>query len=52
MKKSVVAYKNSCDVKLLRIIFDKVDEYIRKYDKSKYLTLFQSKIFGRIFGKT
>ena len=37
-----VACKPQYGAKLLRIIFDKVDEYIRKYDRTKYLTLFYS----------
>ena len=32
-----VAYKTPFVAKPLRIIFDKVDGYIRKYDKSKTL---------------
>lgn len=35
-------YKTSYAVKALRIIFDKIDGYIKKYDKNKYLALFHS----------
>ena len=30
------------DTKPLQIIFDKVDQYITKYDSNKYLALFHS----------
>ena len=48
-----VAYKPQCGAKPLRIIFDKVDEYVKKYNSTKYLTLFHSgekyeRVFGRI----
>ena len=48
-----VAYKTLYGTKLLRVIFDKVDEYIRKCDCMTYLALFHSnekykKIFDRI----
>ena len=37
------------DARSLHNIFDKVDEYIRKYDSTKYLALFHSNIkCGRI----
>ena len=35
----------------LRIIFDKVDWYIRKYDKTKYLALFYSEKYNGIFSR-
>ena len=35
-------YKPAYEIKLLHNIFDKVDGYIRKYDGTKYVTLFQS----------
>ena len=49
----VVAYKTPYGSKPLRIIFDNVDEYIRKYDSTKYVALFYSdekyeKVFDRI----
>ena len=34
---------------LVRIIFKKEDEYIRKYDKTRYLALLNSEKFNRIF---
>ena len=37
-----VAYKTLYGTKLLRVIFDKVDEYIRKCDCMTYLALFHS----------
>ena len=37
-----VAYKAQCGAKSLCIIFDKVDAYIGKYNRTKYLTLFHS----------
>ena len=37
-----VAYKTLYGAKPLRVIFDKVDGYIRKYDSTKYLGLFHS----------
>ena len=48
-----VAYKTPCGAKLLRIIFDKLDRYIRKYDSAKFLALLHSDgkdeiIFDRI----
>ena len=48
-----VAYKTSYGAKPSHIIFDIVDEYIRKYDETKYLALFHSdeqheRIFDRI----
>ena len=35
-------YKTSYGVKALHIIFDKIDGYIKKYNKNKYLALFHS----------
>ena len=48
-----VAYKTPCGAKPLHIIFDKVDEYVKKYSSTKYLALFHSdekyeRVFGRI----
>ena len=37
-----VAYKTLYGAKPLHIIFNKVDGYIRKHDKPKYLLLFHS----------
>ena len=39
----IVVYKTTCRPKPLRIIFDKVEKYIRKYDSTKYVALFHSK---------
>ena len=45
-----VAYRTPYDEKPLRIIFDKVDGYIRKYDSTKYLASFHSdKKYERMF---
>ena len=46
-------YKTSYGAKPLRIVFDKVVGYIRKYDKTRYLAIFHSnekheRIFDRI----
>ena len=46
-----IAYKTPYSVGSLPIIFDEVDEYLRKYDKTKYLALFHSEKFDRIFNK-
>ena len=48
-----VAYKTTYSAKLLHIIFDMVDGYVRKYDRTKYLALFHfdkqdEKIFDTI----
>ena len=48
-----VAYKTPYGTNPLGIVFDKVDGYIRKYDKSRYLALLYSnekneRIFDRI----
>ena len=37
-----VAYKAPCGAKSLCILFDKVDGYIRKNNRTKYLVLFYS----------
>ena len=37
---------------LLRIIFDKVDRYIRNYDRTKYLKVIHSnEKYGKIFDR-
>ena len=47
-----VAYKTRYGVKLLYIIFEKVDGYIRKFDGTKYLAFFHSnEKYKRIFAK-
>ena len=38
-----VAYKTPYGAKPLRIVFDKVDGYLRKYDKTKDVALFNLK---------
>ena len=38
-----VAYKTPYGAKPLRIVFDKVDGYLRKYDETKDLALFHLK---------
>ena len=45
------AYKTPYGATPLRIIFNKVDGYTKKYDKTKYLALFHSKRFERIFDR-
>ena len=37
-----VALKTSYGAKSLNIVFDKVDEYIKRYDETKYVALFHS----------
>ena len=37
-----IAYKTHYRGKPLHVIFDDVDGYILKYDKTRYLTLFRS----------
>ena len=45
-------HKKLYSAKLLRIIFDRVDGYIRKYDGTKYLVLFHFDVtYKRIFDK-
>ena len=47
-----VAYKTRYGVKLLYIIFEKADGYIRKFDGTKYLAFFHSnEKYKRIFAK-
>ena len=47
-----VAYKTSYGPKPLCISFDKVEKYIRKYDKTKYLRLFYcDEKYGTIFDR-
>ena len=47
-----VAYKTRYGVKLLYIIFEKADGYIRKFDGTKYLALFHSnEKYERIFAR-
>ena len=46
-----ISKKTSYGAKPLRIIFDKVDGFIREYVKTKYLTLFSSEKFESIFNR-
>ena len=46
-KSIYVAYKTPYGARPLRNVFDKVDGYIRKYDKTKYLTFVHSEKFGK-----
>ena len=46
-----VACKTPYAVRPLCIIFNKLVEYIRKFEKTKYLALFQSKKYERIFNR-
>ena len=43
-----VLYKTLIGAKPLRIIFDKVNGFIRGFDRMKYLVLFSDAIFDRI----
>ena len=42
-------YKTSCGVKPLLVIFDKVDGFIRKYERTKCLPLFRYEKYEGIF---
>ena len=44
-----VAYKTPYSAQPLHIIFDKAVGYIRTYDRTKYLSLFHSEKYERIF---
>ena len=44
-----VSYKTLYNVKPLRIIFNKVDEYIKKMTKLNKFVLFQSEKYERLF---
>ena len=41
--------KTLIGTKLLRILFDKVDEFIRDYNGTKYLVLFGLERYGAIY---
>ena len=47
----MLSYKTPCFSKPVRIIFDEVDGYIRKYDKNKHLALFHPETFKAIVSK-
>ena len=42
-------YKTSRGAKPLHVIFDKVDGFIRKYERTKYLPLFRYEKYEGIF---
>ena len=46
-----ISYKTLIDSKLLRIRFDKINEFIRTYDGTRYLTLFGSEKYDAIFNR-
>ena len=48
---SDISYKTLIDPKSLRIIFDKIDGFIRIYDGTRYLTLFGSEKNDAIYDR-
>ena len=44
-----ISYKNLIPAKLLCIIFDKIDGFIRAYDGTRYLVLFGSENYDFIY---
>ena len=46
-----ISYKTLIGPKPLRIRFDKIDEFIKIYDRTRLLTLFGSEIYGAIYDK-
>ena len=46
-----ISYKALIDSKFLRIKFNKIDEIIRIYDGTRYLTLFGTKICDTIYDR-
>ena len=46
-----ISYKTLIDSKLLRIRFDKINEFIRIYDGTRYLTLFGSEKYDAIYSR-
>ena len=46
-----ISYKNSIDPKPLCTIFDKIDGFIRIYDKTRYLTLFGSEKYHASYSR-
>ena len=46
-----ISYKTLTDPKSLRIRFDKIDEFIRIYDETRYLTLFGSENYDAIYNR-
>ena len=46
-----ISYKTLIGVKPLRIIFNKIDGFIRVYDGIRYLTLFSSEKYCAIYNR-
>ena len=46
-----ISYKSLIDSKPLRIRFDKIDEFIRVYNWTRYLVLFGSEKYGSIYSR-
>ena len=46
-----ISYKTLIDSKRLRIRFDKIDGFIRIYDRTRYLTLFGSEKYDAIYNR-
>ena len=46
-----ISYKTLIDPKRLRIRFDKIDEFIRTCDGTRYLTLFHSEKYDNIYDR-
>ena len=46
-----ISYKTLIDTKLFRIMFDKVDGFIRVYDRNKYLVLFDPEKYYAIYDR-
>ena len=46
-----ISYKTLIDPKPLRIRFYKIDEFIRTYDGTRYLTLFDSEKYDAIYNR-
>ena len=46
-----ISYKTLIDSKPLRIRPDKIDGFIRIYDRTRYLTLFSSENYGAIYNR-
>ena len=47
----IYSYKNLIGAKSLRIRFDNIDEFIRIYDETRYLTLFGSENYDAIYNR-
>ena len=46
-----ISYKNFMGAKPLRIRFDKIDGFIKIYDRTRYLALFSPGIYGAIYDR-